>query len=53
MIGKEHEGNMTEREVMPRLPTSGEVIRALVAKLGVKHPVLQSRTARPYFSADL
>ena len=44
---------MTEREVMPRLPTSGQIIGALVAKLGVKHPLLQSRTARRYFSADL
>ena len=43
---------MTEREAMPRLPTSGQVIGALVAKLGIKHPVLQSRTARRYFSAD-
>ena len=53
MIGKEHEGDMTEREAMPCLPTSGQIIGALVAKLGVKHPVLQSRTARRYFSADL
>ena len=53
MIGKEHEGNMTEREATPRLPTSGQIIGALVAKLGVKHRVLQSRTARRYFSADL
>ena len=44
---------MTEREVMPRLPTSGQIIGALAAKLGVKHPLLQSRTARRYFSADL
>ena len=43
---------MTERETMPRLPTSGQIIGVLVAKLGVKHPVLQSRTARRYFSAD-
>ena len=44
---------MTEREVMPRFPTSGQIIGALLAKLGVEHPVLQSRTARRYFSADL
>ena len=44
---------MAEREVMPRLPTSGQIIGALAAKLGVTHPVLQSRTARRYFSADL
>ena len=52
MIGEEREGNMTEREVMPRLPTSGQIMGALIAKLGIKHPVLQSRTARRYFSAD-
>ena len=44
---------MTEREAMPRLPTSGQLIGALVANLGIRHPVLQSRTARRYFSADL
>ena len=43
---------MTEREVMPRLPTSGQIIGAVVAKLGVNHPLLQSRTARRYFSGD-
>ena len=43
---------MTEREVMPHLPTSGQIIGALVAKLDIKHPILQSRTARRYFSAD-
>ena len=43
---------MTEREVTPNLPTSGQIIGALVAKLGIKHPVLQSRTARRYFAAD-
>ena len=53
MIGKEREGNMTEGEAMPRLPTSGQIIGALVTNLGIKHPVLQSRTARRYFSADL
>ena len=29
------------------------IIGALAARLGVNHPVLQSRTARRYFSADL
>ena len=43
---------MTKREVTPRLPTSGQVIGSLVARLGIKHPKLQSRTARRYFSAD-
>ena len=42
---------MTEREVTPRLPTSGQIIGALVTRLGIRHPVLQSRTARRYFSA--
>ena len=53
MLGKEYEGNMTEREVTPRLPTSGQIIGALVTKLRIRNPVLQSRTARRYFSADL
>ena len=43
---------MTEREVTPQLPTSGQIIGAVVSKLGIKHPKLQSRTARRYFSAD-
>ncbi len=44
---------MTEREVTPRLPTSGQIIGALVSKLGLRHPVLLRRTARRYFSGDL
>ena len=52
MIGKEREGNMTEREIILRLPTSGQIIGALVAGLGIKHERLQSRTARRYFSGD-
>ncbi len=45
---------MTEREVTPRLPTSGQIIGALVKKLGIKHPNLQWSTGTPrrYFSAD-
>ena len=43
---------MTEREEMPYLPTSGQILGVLVSKLGIKHSVLQSRTARRYFSAD-
>ena len=43
---------MTEHETIPPLPTSGRIIGALVARLGVKHPVLQTRTARRYFAAD-
>ena len=52
MIGKEREDNMKEREVTPHLPTSGQIIGALVKRLSIRHPVLQSRTARRYFSAD-
>ena len=43
---------MAEREVMPRLPTSGQIIGALVANLDIKHPLLGSRTARRYFAGD-
>ena len=43
---------MTEREVMPRLPTSGQIIGALVAKLDIKHPLLRNKTARRYFSGN-
>ena len=44
---------MTEREVVPRLPTSGQVIGALVTRLGIRHPLLQERTARRYFAGRL
>ncbi len=53
MIGKEHENDMTEREVMPHLPTSGQLLGALVTRLGIQHDVLQSRTTRRYFAADM
>ena len=53
MIGRESENNMTEHEVTPRLPTSGQIIGAAVSKLGIRHPVLQKRTTRRYFSDDL
>ena len=43
---------MTEREVRPRLPTSGQILGTLVSKLGIKHPLLQNRTARRYFAGD-
>ncbi len=52
MTGDEHEGDKMEREVMPRLPTSGQIIGALVTRLGIRHPVLQHRNARRYFAAD-
>ena len=52
MPGEEHEDKMTEREVMPRLPTSGQIIGSLVTRLGIRHPVLQHRNARRYFAAD-
>ena len=44
---------MVEREVTPHLPTSGQIIGALVARLGLKEPSLQSRTARRYFAGRL
>ncbi len=43
---------MAEREVTPRLPTSGQILGALVSRLGIKHPLLQNRTARRYFAGD-
>ena len=52
MNGEKRADKMTEREVTPRLPTSGQILGALVAKLGIRHPVLQSRTACRYFAAD-
>ena len=53
MNGNEREHDMTEREMTPRLPTSGQILGAVVARLGIRHTELQSRTARRYFSADL
>ena len=44
---------MAEREVMPRLPTSGQIIGALVAKLDIKHPLLRNKTAHRYFSGNI
>ena len=52
MLGEEREDNMTEREMMPHLPTSGQIIGALISRLGIRHPNLQDRTARRYFSAN-
>ncbi len=43
---------MAEREVNPRLPTSGQILGALVSRLGIKHHLLQNRTARRYFTGD-
>ena len=45
---------MSERESIPRLPSSGQIIGALVKKLGIKHPNLQWSTGTPrrYFIAD-
>ena len=42
-----------EREVSPQLPTSGQIFGALVKKLGVSHVLLQSRTARRFFSGRM
>ena len=44
---------MVEREVTPQLPTSGQIIGAVVTRLGLKEPSLQSRTARRYFAGRL
>ena len=52
MNGEEREDKMHEHEVTPRLPTSGQIMGALVARLGIKHAELQSRTARRYFAGD-
>ena len=51
-IGEEREDDMAEREVTPRLPTSGQILGVLVSRLGIKHPLLQNRTARRYFVGD-
>ena len=52
MNGEKREYNMPEREVTPQLPTSGQIVGALVTRLGVSHPVLRNRTTRRYFAAD-
>ena len=52
MPGEEHEDRMTEREVMPRLPTSGQIIGALVTRLGISLPMHLQRNARRHFAAD-
>ena len=43
---------MAEREIIPRLPTSGQIIGALVARLGIRHDRLRGSTAQCYFSGD-
>ena len=43
---------MAEREVVPRLPTSGQIIGALVTRLRIRHPVLRRTSARRYFSGN-
>ena len=52
MPGEEHENRMTEREVMPRLPTSGQIIGSLVTRLGISLPMHLQRNARRHFAAD-
>ena len=39
-----------EREVSPHLPTSGQILGALVKSMGPSHPSLRSKTAQRYFS---
>ena len=46
-------GHKGLREVSPGLPTSGQVLGALVKTLGVRHPKLGTKTARRYFSGQL
>ncbi len=53
MTGNKYEDNMTEHEVMPHLPTSGQILGALVGKLGIRPETLRDRTARRYYAADL
>ena len=43
---------MNRHNLVLRLPTSGQILGALVTTLGIKHPELYSRTARRYFSGD-
>ena len=43
---------MAEHEVVPHLPTSGQIIGALVTRLRIRHPVLQRTSARRYFSGN-
>ena len=44
---------MTEPEiVVPRIPTSGQIVGTLVAKLGIKHSAIRDRNARRYYAAD-
>ena len=42
-----------EREVSPPLPTSEQIFGSLVKNLGISHPLLQSRTARRFFSGQM
>ena len=46
-------GGKPEREVTPKLPTSGQILGVLVRALGINHPELQSKTAQRYFSGRL
>ncbi len=43
---------MPERELQPPLPTSGQIVGAIVKGLGIDDPALRSKTARRYFSGD-
>ena len=46
-------GGKQEREVTPKLPTSGQILGVLVRALGINHPELRSKTAQRYFSGRL
>ena len=43
---------MPEGELQPPLPTSGQIVGAVVKGLGIDDPALRSKTARRYFSGD-
>ena len=46
-------GKRLESEVIPSLPTSGQILGALVKSLGISDPRLRSKTASRYFSGRL
>ena len=51
--GGANAGDTGVREVVPALPTSGQILGVLVKSLGIRHPKLGTKTARRYFSGQL
>ena len=49
----ESRDRISEREVTPQLPTSGQILGVLVKTLGIEHPTLKTRKARDFFSGQL